>query len=143
MTKVAAPTLDADDVSRIAVENDMSREEVERTLAQLDRLEKMLDRQFGVPGLRFGWDSIIGLVPGFGDAFTSGLSGYLIWKAHKLGAPRHLKAKMAANAGLDFAVGFVPLVGDVADAFFKANTKNVRLLKAHLHETHGVERSVA
>jgi hypothetical protein len=101
-------------------------------LRQLELLEKLLDRQFSLAGFRFGWDSLIGLVPVVGDTLTTGLSGWLIWKAHQLGAPAHLKARMVANAGVDYAIGLVPLLGDLGDAAFRANTRNVRLLKKHL-----------
>lgn len=104
------------------------------TLRQIEALEKLLDRQFSLAGFRFGWDSIIGLVPVVGDTLTTGLSGWLIWKAHQLGAPGHVKARMIANAGVDYVIGLVPLVGDLGDAVYKANTKNVRLLKAHLQK---------
>lgn len=104
------------------------------TLRQLETLERLLDRQFSLAGFRFGWDSLIGLVPVVGDTLTTGMSGWLIWKAHQLGAPGHVKARMAANAGFDYVLGLVPLLGDVGDAMFKANTRNVRLLKAHLQK---------
>lgn len=110
------------------------RAEVERTLARLEKLERYLDRRYGIAGFRFGWDSILGLIPVVGDTITGAMSAYLIWKAHKLGAPNHLKGRMIANAGLDYAVGLVPLVGDIGDALFKANTRNVRLLKDHLNK---------
>lgn len=106
----------------------------EHVLRRLETMEKLLDRQFGVAGFRFGWDSIIGLIPVAGDTLGAGISGWLIWKAHRLGAPAHLKARMIANAGVDYALGLVPLLGDIGDAVFKANTKNVRLLKAFLQE---------
>lgn len=109
------------------------RAEVERTLARLETLERYLDRRYGIAGFRFGWDSILGLIPGIGDTITGAMSAYLVWKAHKLGAPNHLKGRMIANVGLDYAVGLVPIVGDIGDALFKANTKNVRLLKDHLN----------
>lgn len=109
----------------------------ERRLATLRRLEKLayaLDRQFSIGGMRFGWDGLIGLVPGIGDTATLAMSGWLIYEAHRLGVPGSLKARMAANAGIDYGIGLVPLVGDLADFAFKANTRNLRLLKEHLEE---------
>jgi Domain of unknown function (DUF4112) len=102
--------------------------EHERTLRRLDRLERLLDRRFGV----FGLDSVLGLVPVVGDTASGLLSAYLIYEAHKAGADHRLKAKMLGNAGFDFLLGMVPVVGDIGDVFFKANTRNVRLLKEHL-----------
>ena len=83
--------------------------------------------RFGVPGTRFsfGWDSIIGLIPGVGDTLALAPSAYLVWKAHQLGVPRSTLARMAANSGIDFAVGTIPILGDVFDALYKANRRNV------------------
>src|SRR5690606_14360209 len=103
-------------------------EEDERRLQRIAVMEKLLDRQFSLAGFRFGWDSVAGLIPIFGDTLTTALSAWIIWGAHKAGAPNHLKARMIAHAGVDYLIGLVPLVGDVGDAFYKANTRNVRLL---------------
>jgi hypothetical protein len=109
-------------------------------LRQLDALEQLLDRRFRIAGIPLGLDSIIGLIPVVGDTVTAGMSGWIIWQAHRLGAPDSLKARMAANVAIDYAIGLVPLAGDLGDAFFKANTRNVRLLRKYLHEKHGVAR---
>lgn len=101
-------------------------------LERIGMLERALDRQFSIAGFRFGWDSLVGLVPVVGDTLTTGLSAWIIWQAHRAGAPGHVKARMVANTGVDYLIGLVPLVGDVGDAFFKANTRNVRLLRRHL-----------
>jgi len=111
--------------------------EIERGLRELDGIARLMDARFGIPGFRFGLDSVIGLVPGIGDAAGGLISAYLIYRAHQLGADSHIKAKMVQNAGFDFALGLVPVVGDIGDVFFKANTHNVRLLTQHLKEKHG------
>lgn len=116
----------------------MEEGETAALLRQLDALEQLLDNRFSVAGIPVGLDTIIGLVPVVGDTVTAGLSGWIIWQAHRLGAPDALKARMAANVAVDFAIGMVPLAGDLADAFFKSNTRNVRLLRQHLYEAHGV-----
>ncbi|MBZ8135094.1 DUF4112 domain-containing protein [Afifella sp. IM 167] len=111
--------------------------EISRGLKELQTIARLMDARFGVPGFRFGLDSVIGLVPGIGDAAGGLISAYLIYRAHQLGADNHIKAKMVKNAGFDFALGLVPVVGDIGDVFFKANTRNVRLLTEHLREKHG------
>lgn len=116
--------------------------ERERLLRRLERMETLLDRRFGVLGLRFGLDSVIGLIPVVGDTASAALSAYLINEAHKAGADNSLKLKMARNAGIDYLLGLVPFVGDIGDVFFKANTMNVRLLKEHL-EGQAREKQVA
>jgi len=101
-------------------------------LARLKRLEKLLDRQFSVMGVKFGIDGIIGLVPVAGDVVTGALGLYLIFEAHRLGASRLTMARMFANWGIDVGVGVIPVLGDFVDIAFRSNTKNMRLLIADL-----------
>ena len=107
-----------------------ARAEIER----LDRLADLLDSRFGILGVRFGLDSLLGLVPGLGDVAGFAPSAYLVWRAHKLGADRGTLGRMAVNSGLDFVVGSIPVLGDLFDVGFKANRRNVELLKRHLSE---------
>lgn len=103
-------------------------------IERIDRLSKLLDECIRVPGTNFqiGWDTIIGLIPGVGDAVSAGVSAYLIHQAKQAGASKWLLARMIGNSTIDFVLGSVPLVGDAFDAVFKANRKNARLLKRHL-----------
>jgi hypothetical protein len=79
--------------------------------------------------VRFGLDALIGLVPGIGDLVTTGLSLYLVSEARALGAPRRLIWRMLANVALDGVVGAVPLAGDVFDVMWRANRRNMALLR--------------
>lgn len=106
-------------------------------LERVTALEKLLDRQFSIAGFRFGLDSLVGLIPVVGDTATTALSAWIIWQAHKAGAPNHVKARMVAHTGFDYVLGLVPVLGDVADAAYKANTRNVRLLREHLESRRG------
>jgi Domain of unknown function (DUF4112) len=92
-----------------------------------------MDEQFVVPGtnIRFGWDTILGLFPGIGDALTSAISLLIVHHARQSGASPVLLARMIANVGLDFLLGSIPLVGDAFDLAWKANLKNARLLEQH------------
>ena len=105
----------------------------DRRLEALRRLQRLLDEAFRVPGtnVRFGWDSIVGLVPGLGDLATALLAGTLIVQAQRMGVPRVVQIRMLLNVGIDLLVGAVPLAGDVADVFWKANTRNMALLDRH------------
>lgn len=104
------------------------------SLARLERLARFLDTAIAIPGtrIRFGADTVIGLVPGVGDVITTLTSAYLIYEAHRLGVPRHLLARMIGNVAFDAVIGVVPVLGDVADVFWRANTRNIRLLREHL-----------
>ncbi len=80
---------------------------------------------------RIGVDPIIGLVPGLGDAAGAVLGGWVLLEAVRLGASRHTLLRMAGNIAVDALAGLVPLVGDIVDAAFKANLRNVALLERH------------
>ncbi|WP_299740886.1 DUF4112 domain-containing protein [uncultured Roseobacter sp.] len=103
-------------------------------IEKLNRLSTLLDNRFRIPGtpIRFGWDSILGLIPGAGDLASLGPSAYLIYKGYSLGARKRTIARMTVNTGLDFLVGAVPILGDVFDLAFKANNRNFALLRQEL-----------
>lgn len=111
-------------------------------IKKLDRLSTLLDSRFRIPGtpMRFGWDSILGLVPGAGDLASLGPSAYLIYRGHRLGARKRTILRMTANTGLDFIVGAVPVLGDVFDLVFKANNRNFALLRKELADGSTVEK---
>ena len=103
-------------------------EEIERGL---DQLAYWLDGVFRIPGVgwRFGLDAIIGLVPGIGDTVTSILSFYILVSAVRYRVPKITLLRMGLNLGLDYFLGSLPLVGDLFDAWWKSNQKNVELLR--------------
>jgi hypothetical protein len=101
---------------------------------RLDTLSYVLDNSIPLPGTnrRFGLDAIIGLVPGFGDAAGSLMSAYIVVQAARLGAPASSLVRMVLNVGIEAVVGAIPFAGDLFDAWFKANVRNVRLLRQEL-----------
>lgn len=103
-------------------------------IARLDGLATLLDTAFFIPGtnIRFGVDAMIGLIPGIGDAITTAMSLYIVHEARQLGAPRRLIARMLANVALDGVVGAVPFLGDAFDVMWRANRRNMTLLRNHL-----------
>lgn len=103
--------------------------ELERDIERVRALARSLDAQFEIAGVRFGWDSIIGLVPIAGDLATAVLGMYPILIARKHGLGRVVGARMVANLAIDWAVGSVPLAGDVFDVMYKAHKKNLALLE--------------
>ena len=108
----------------------------QQSVARLEALARLMDGAFVVPGttIRFGLDGIIGLVPVAGDVIAGFVSTYLMWEARQLGAPRWLIARMLANAFLDTTLGAIPVVGDAFDVLFRANMKNMALLRRHLEK---------
>jgi hypothetical protein len=109
------------------------------SIARITALAKFLDSAFVIPGTnkRFGMDSVIGLVPGVGDAISAALASYIIWEARQLGLPRWKIARMISNVAIDTAIGAVPFAGDVFDVFFKANQRNLRIIHDHIGKKRG------
>lgn len=103
--------------------------------ADLDALATLTDSAFRIPGLniRFGIDSIIGLIPGLGDFITTLMSLYVLAAGVRYGVPRATLARMGINVAIDAVVGAIPLLGDVFDVFWKANMKNVALIRRHVN----------
>lgn len=101
---------------------------------RLERLAGLLDDRFRVPGTRwrFGFDSLIGLVPGIGDAAGAAIGIYIISEAARMGVPKRVVLRMLANTGIDTVLGTFPLVGDLFDAGYKSNLRNVSLALDHL-----------
>jgi len=96
-----------------------------------ERLGWLLDDLFRVPvlGWRFGLDALVGLIPGIGDTGTALASFYILASAVRHGVPKTTLLRMGLNIGFDYVLGSLPLVGDVADAFWKSNQKNIALLR--------------
>lgn len=104
---------------------------------ELQLLADWLDSIFQIPGtrIRFGLDAILGLLPGFGDTLSSLISLYILHASHRYGVPRITMARMGMNTAIDWIVGSIPFAGDVFDVYWKANQRNVALLKRHLRHT--------
>jgi hypothetical protein len=103
----------------------------EQRLARLDAVAKILDIAFILPGtnIRYGIDGIIGLIPVVGDVIATALSLWLVREARALGAPWHITARMLGNVAIQGVVGTVPVAGDAFDVLFRANIRNVRMLR--------------
>jgi hypothetical protein len=93
-----------------------------------------LDTSIRIPGTgrRIGLDPLLGLVPWAGDAIGALLSAYLVWESARLGATRGMVARMLLNVAVETVVGVIPVAGDVFDAVWKANSRNLRLLEGYL-----------
>ncbi len=111
-----------------------SNRPTETQLAQLRQLSNLWDQAIGIPGTkwRIGLESIIGLLPIGGDWIGLVMSSYILFHAVKFNLPRSVMVRMVLNVLIDAIVGAVPILGDLFDTTWKANTKNVNLLEAHL-----------
>jgi hypothetical protein len=111
-----------------------------RRLRRLQTLAKIMDTAFAIPGtnIRFGADSLLGLVPGVGDFAGAMLGLAIVNEARRLGVPADKMGRMLANIGLDTVVGFVPLLGDVFDMYFKSHRRNVQLILDHFEQDEAI-----
>jgi hypothetical protein len=123
---VAAPT------------SNLPSREARKRLARerLIALSRLMDEAVEVPMLqtRVGLDALLGLVPVAGDLISAGIGLYIVAQARELGASPWLQARMIGNLLVDAAVGAVPIAGDLADVYFKAHRRNLRLLQKSLGE---------
>jgi hypothetical protein len=103
--------------------------DLEADLSRVRQLAQLMDAQFEIAGIKIGWDAIIGLVPVIGDLATAVVGAYPIYIArkHKLG--KWVQFRMAGNVLIDWAVGEIPILGDLFDVGFKSNIKNAALLE--------------
>jgi hypothetical protein len=105
---------------------------------RVEALELLLERSFHIPGTKIpvGLDSIVGLVPVLGDIVTAAMGAYMVWEARNLGMSKFQLMRMAANVGIDTALGAIPLAGDAFDFLWRSNSKNLRIIKRHLDRHH-------
>ena len=127
MQRTHSPNVTRPNVTRID-------DRTEQSVVRLEALAKLMDGVLTIPGtnIRLGLDGLIGIVPVAGDVVSGLISSYLIWEARQLGAPRWLIARMVGNTLLDTTIGAIPVLGDAFDVMFRANMKNMALLRRHM-----------
>ncbi len=105
-----------------------------RSPARLEIIADLLDSRWRIPGtgIRFGADALLSLLPGLGPVVSTVISGYLILEARRLGISTGTVLRMIGNVGLDGLISSVPVAGAVGDVFFRANRRNMALLRRHL-----------
>ena len=129
-TTATRPGVDRVEVTRAPSSRAGRRDSLDADLQKAQTLANLLDAQFEFAGVKFGLDAVIGLLPVAGDVVSAVLGAYPIAIARKHRLGKLLIGRMVGNLVLDFTIGVVPLIGDVADVGFKANLRNVKLLKA-------------
>jgi hypothetical protein len=107
-----------------------------KKLKWVESVSRLMDSQFKLPGtnFKFGLDPILGLIPFLGDVSTFAVSGALVLTMARHGASRNLVIRMVANIILDLIIGSIPIIGAFFDFTYKANDRNVRLLRSHYQE---------
>ncbi|MBP2561064.1 hypothetical protein J2857_003833 [Neorhizobium galegae] len=125
---MTARTWDAGRIETIA-----DRAERLRRLRRLAGIARLMDTAIGIPGtrIRFGADSVFGLIPLVGDAGGALVGLYIVNEARKLGLPPAKLTRMLGNVAADSLLGSVPLAGDVFDLFFKSHRRNVKMILEH------------
>ena len=110
--------------------------DVDAARERVEMLVRLMDCALRIPGtnIRFGADAALGLLPGVGNLATTLVSAFIVYEARRLGVSRLTMLRMAGNVGLDTLIGAVPLAGNVADVFFRANRRNVELLRQHFED---------
>ena len=113
-----------------------------RQIERLRVLTRLLDSAIQIPGTRYrvGLDAVIGIVPGIGDAVGAIFSAFIVFQAARMGVSTATLVRMLGNVALDTIVGEVPLLGDLFDAGWKANTRNLALLEGHLEQPAATRR---
>lgn len=108
-----------------------------KNLQRIRKIAKLLDTAIGIPGtkIRFGLDPILGLIPGGGDLISAGISAYMIYLAARFGLEKAEILKMFKNVAIETAIGSVPIAGDIFDAYFKANMRNLKILEKHIEKS--------
>ena len=111
-------------------ESAISKQRAVKIDESLERLSWLMDDFIRLPiiGWRVGLDALVGLIPGFGDTATSLVSFYVLASAVRYGVPKVTLLRMGMNLGIDYVVGSLPIVGDLFDAYWKSNQRNVALL---------------
>lgn len=114
----------------------LDREERLRRLRRLNAAARLMDTALRVPGtnIRFGADSLLGLLPVVGDASGALIGLVIVNEARRLGVPRRKLIQMLYNLGLDSAIGAIPVLGDVFDVYFKSHKRNIQLILDHFEE---------
>jgi len=113
------------------------------SLDKFKALAALMDTAFHIPGtrIRFGVDSLLGLIPFVGDIVGTAIGSYIVKSAADFGVPRIVQRHMMLNLWIDFLIGLVPFAGDLLDVAWKANTRNVALMEQAMLDPVATKRS--
>ena len=112
-----------------------------KNIKHLDTMAVLLDSKFKGPfGFRFGWDGLLGLIPGLGDMVANLMATYIIVQATWSGYPTSVITRMFLNLVIDNGLDAIPIIGNIFDFFFKSNLRNIRLIQEYEANPIQVER---
>jgi hypothetical protein len=108
-----------------------------KNLQRIRKIANLLDTAIGIPGTKFriGLDPILGLIPGGGDLIAALISAYMIYLATRFRLEKEEIGKMVGNVAIETIFGSIPLIGDIFDAYYKANIRNLEILENHLQKS--------
>lgn len=111
-------------------------ETVPKPLVRARTIARVMDDSIPIPftNWRIGLDPLLGFLPGMGDWIGWAISFNLMVAAAQLGASASVLLRMLGNLTIDAIVGVVPLFGDLFDAGWKANVRNLKLLEQHVSD---------
>ncbi len=92
-------------------------------------LANIMDEKFNIAGVKFGLDPLLDFIPWLGDVMGLLISFYIIWVGTQLKVPQDKVSQMIGNVMIDFIIGLIPGIGIIGDVFYRANSKNVEILK--------------
>ena len=106
--------------------------------ARIEAMERILERLFVIPGTKreVGLDVLLDLIPGVGTISAAALGSYIVWEARNLGMTKWHLTRMGGNVGIDMLLGVIPWIGAIPDFFFRSNSRNLKIIKAHLDRHH-------
>ncbi|SFB42106.1 protein of unknown function [Rhizobium sp. NFR07] len=128
---MATKTWDA--ASERFIKDDLDHVEKLRRLRRLNGIARLMDTAIRIPGtgIRFGADSIFGLIPVVGDAGGALVGLYIVNEARRMGVPPNKLVQMLGNIAADGVVGSIPVAGDLFDLFFKSHRRNLDIILQH------------
>ena len=105
---------------------------------RVELMERLLERMWVIPGINrpVGLDVALDLVPFAGDLIGAALGAYMVWEARNLGMSKWTSARMLGNVAVDAALGAIPFIGAIPDFFFRSNSRNLKIIRAHLDRHH-------
>jgi hypothetical protein len=107
---------------------------------RLEGLARLLDSAVRIPGtdIRVGLDAALNIIPGIGTLSAKAMAAYIVWEARRLGVPAGTILRMAGNVGIDLVISAIPVIGWFGDIFYRANIRNIELLREHLDRAEGM-----